>query len=190
MSQLPALNVVIVAYGPPHLLERCLTALGSELATVVIDNSSNDSVRDIAVAHGCHYVDPGRNLGFAAGVNRGLAELGPARGDVLLLNPDALIPGATAIALQRALRAPGSERLACAAPMLEQTVGQPERVEWPFPSPTRAWLDAFGLGAWWRRSAFVIGAVLLLRDEAIDDVGSFDERFFLYAEETIGNDAR
>ena len=31
---------------------------------------------------------------------------------------------------------------------------------------------------------YCIGAVLLLRRQAIDDVGPFDERFFLYAEET------
>ena len=33
------------------------------------------------------------------------------------------------------------------------------------------------------RETFLIGAVLLLRAEALDDVGPFDERFFLYAEE-------
>ena len=36
-----------------------------------------------------------------------------------------------------------------------------------------------------RRNAYVIGSVLLLRREALDHVGAFDdERFFLYAEET------
>ena len=34
------------------------------------------------------------------------------------------------------------------------------------------------------RRSFVIGAVLLLRWEALSEVGLFDERFFLYAEET------
>ena len=35
-----------------------------------------------------------------------------------------------------------------------------------------------------RTPTFVIGAVLLLRWEALREVGMFDERFFLYAEET------
>ena len=62
--------------------------------------------------------------------------------------------------------------------------GRPSRVEWPFPSPLGTWVDAVGL-ARWRRSSYVIGSVLLLRREALDHVGPFDEeRFFLYAEET------
>jgi GT2 family glycosyltransferase len=43
--------------------------------------------------------------------------------------------------------------------------------------------EAIGLGRLPARRTFVVGAVLLLRREAIDDVGHFDERFFLYAEE-------
>ena len=35
-----------------------------------------------------------------------------------------------------------------------------------------------------RGPRFVIGSVLLLRAEALEQVGGFDERFFLYAEET------
>src|SRR5581483_363837 len=34
------------------------------------------------------------------------------------------------------------------------------------------------------RERFAVGAVLLLRWEAVQEVGLFDERFFLYAEET------
>ena len=49
----------------------------------------------------------------------------------------------------------------------------------------RALLEAVGLGKLNdRRQDFVIGSVLLLRAEALDQVGPFDEDFFLYAEET------
>ena len=41
-----------------------------------------------------------------------------------------------------------------------------------------------GLGRLPARRSFAIGAVLLLRWEALREVGLFDERFFLYAEET------
>ncbi len=41
-----------------------------------------------------------------------------------------------------------------------------------------------GAARWQHGAHFVIGSVLLLRAEALDQVGGFDERFFLYAEET------
>ncbi len=184
MTGRPPLNVVVVAYGSPALLARCLDALGDGLRVLVIDNSSNDDVRAIATRPGCRYIDPGHNLGFGAGVNRALAELGTEHGDVLLLNPDAQLGDEVAHALQMAMRGVGRERVACASPALRRDDGTAETVEWPFPSPGRAWLDAIGLGSVPARSRFLIGAVLLLRSEAVDAVGSFDERFFLYSEET------
>jgi GT2 family glycosyltransferase len=45
-------------------------------------------------------------------------------------------------------------------------------------------VEAVGLGALRRRDDFLIGSVLLIRREALDEVGPFDTRFFLYAEET------
>ncbi len=57
-------------------------------------------------------------------------------------------------------------------------------MEWPFPSPWNAWLEAAGLGRFEGGGSYVIGSVLLLRAEALAQVGGFDERFFLYAEET------
>ena len=62
--------------------------------------------------------------------------------------------------------------------------GGEARVGWPFPTPLGAWVEAVGLGRLRRSTDFLIGSVLLLRAEALDEVGPFDERFFLYAEET------
>ena len=45
-------------------------------------------------------------------------------------------------------------------------------------------MEAVGLGALRRRVDFVIGSVLMVRGEALEEVGPFDERYFLYAEET------
>jgi GT2 family glycosyltransferase len=132
---------------------------------------------------GVGYVDPGRNGGFAAGVNEGLRRRRWPDSDVLLLNPDAVIQPGSVHALQQVLRA--DPRLASVGPAQSDETGRRDRVAWPFPTPIRAWVDALRLGRVLRgRDDFVIGSILLLRSEAIDDVGGLDERFFLYAEET------
>jgi len=165
-------------------LERCLRTLGEGFEVVIIDNSASDNVSALADRHGCRYIDPGKNIGFAAGVNRALAELSPGYGDVLLLNPDARVEGDVVHRLQEELRSSGHDRVACVSPSLYSDKGVPERVEWPFPSPLRAWSEAFGLGSLGSQRGFLIGAALMLRDEAIASLGSFDERYFLYCEET------
>ena len=132
--------------------------------------------------HGGRYIDPGRNLGFAAGVNLGLRQRRSA-GDVLLLNPDATISVAAVGRLREALAA--DPLLAAVAPaQVDPVDGRATAVCWPRPTPAGVWLDAVGLGSWRDPCGFVIGSVLLLRAEALADVGLLDERFFLYAEET------
>lgn len=177
-------HVVIVAYGPPDQLRDALAPLGS-LSVTIVDNSSMPETRELAEAHGAHYLDPHRNLGFGAAVNVALASLadrGLGDSDVLLLNPDATIHGAEISVLVDALHAkPG---IACVAPrQIEPGRNVAARVQWPFPSPLGSWLVALGLGRFDRRSGFVIGSIMLLNREALNHVGGFDERFFLYAEE-------
>ena len=177
----PPVRAVVVAYGAHELLDRCLAPLAGGPPVTVVDNSSDADVRSVVTRHGADYVDPGTNLGFAGGVNVGLARQGDA--DVLLLNPDASIGLDQVAALQRCLHA--DDRLACVAPVqVAPDSGAEERVAWPFPSPGGAWLDAAGLGRLRRRADFMIGSVLLLRSAALADVGPFDEQFHpLYAEE-------
>ncbi len=177
------IDVVVVAFGASELLEACLSALEGALPLVVVDNSSDPSVRSVAGRHGARYIDPGRNLGFAGGVNLGL-ERGHVSGrDVLLLNPDAQIAPADVARLHQCLQV--RPDLACVAPaQVDEVGGQAARVGWPFPTPAGAWIEAVGLGRLRRHVDFVIGSVLMMSSAAVDAVGPFDERFFLYAEET------
>jgi glycosyltransferase involved in cell wall biosynthesis/GT2 family glycosyltransferase len=178
-------HVVAIAYGDPDLLDGALAALEGRLDITIVDNSSSQATRAMALRHGAHYIDPGQNLGFGAGVNvalRSLAERDLASHDVLLLNPDARISPDGVASMHRMLRADPATAAVGATQTAPET-GERARVWWPFPSPARAWIDALGLGRFDRARGFAIGSVLLLRAEAIAQLGEFDERFFLYAEE-------
>jgi len=175
-------TVVVVAYGAPDLLDAALRSLAGAYPVTVVDNSCDPEVRAVVERSGAEYIDPGRNLGFAGGVNLGTSGRIAPGCDVLLLNPDAAIAPEGVALLQRCLQA--DDRLAAVAPpQHDPTTGEPARVGWPFPSPLGAWIEAFGLGRLQRRTDYLIGSVLLLRGEALADVGPFDDRFFLYAEE-------
>jgi GT2 family glycosyltransferase len=178
---MPGLVVVVVAFGAPAELERCLAGIGGAYPVLVVDNSSSSDVADVARRGGATYRDSGANLGFAAAVNRALDELGPASGDVLLLNPDAAIAASDVDTLQRRLRS--EPDLACVAPAQRHPTGTEVVVRWPFATPIGAWREAIGIAGRRARWDFVIGSVLLLRIEAVADVGRLDEQFFLYGEE-------
>ncbi len=175
------LHVVVIAYGDTNTLRPCLDALGGSYKTTVVDNSSSPETRLLVESFGFDYHDPGRNLGFAGGVNRALQLTAGVTYDVLLLNPDAVIDSAGVERLRDSLHA--ADGLACVAPAQEGPSGS-DRVTWPVPSPWGAWLEALGLSALDDRPVFLIGSILLIKAEALADVGLLDERFFLYAEET------
>jgi GT2 family glycosyltransferase len=102
---------------------------------------------------------------------------------VLLVNPDAELDHDAIEKLAASLHDSTATRRGSVAPRLVAVEGPEQRVLWPYPSPFRAWFEAIGLGRFSVRARFAVGAVLLLRWEALQEVGLFDERFFLYAEE-------
>lgn len=183
-SELPV-HVVVVAYGDPTLLEGALTHLGPDFPVTIVDNSSADQTRALADRLGATYIDPGRNLGFGAGVNvalRALEKSGQSAQDVLLLNPDARIAADGVRRMHAHLHS--DPRLGVVgATQVDPATGEKVRTWWPFPHPARAWVEAVGLGTLNRSKGFAIGSILMMRSEAIDEVGLFDEQFFLYAEE-------
>ena len=201
----PRVDVGVVTWNTRDLTVSCLRRLvdsdqGCDVRVLVHDNGSSDgtaaAVRsDVPEAD----VEAGtENLGFAAAVNRLLA-----RSDApwfVTLNSDAWPePGA----LGRLVAAAEAEPSAAAvAPRLERPDGELEHSTHPFPSARVAATYAFGLyrwlpdrrldelalEGWWahdrpRDVDWAVGAALLLRRAAIDDVGPLDERFFMYAED-------
>jgi GT2 family glycosyltransferase len=178
----PDVWVVAVAFGPASSLETALEGLGDGGRVVVVDNSSDPLTAALAERIGARYVDPGANLGFAAGVNRALALLPLPGVDVLLLNPDARISRDAVDVLQRTLRS--DPLLAAVGPArhLDSSGGSAPGC-WRWHTPAGAWAEAFGVRRDASGDSFLSGALLLLRGEALTDVGLFDERFFLYAED-------
>lgn len=183
MTGTTGVTVVVVAYGNHGDLERCVGRLGRSHPLIVVDNAGTAECAALVASVGGTYLRPGANIGFAAAVNRALDVVMPAGDDVLLLNPDAVIDGAGVARLAVVLNAPGNERVAAVAPRQRGDGPGEQVVAWPFPSPAGTWADALGAGRLLRRWRFLAGSVLLLRHRAVADVGRFDERFFLYAEE-------
>lgn len=174
-------EVIVVAYGAVEMLRRALAPVAG-LPVTVIDNSSMPEIAALCEELGIRYIDSGGNIGFGAAVNRVLADRLVPDGDVLLLNPDAEFSADGIRQLHAALRA--RPDVASVGPAQVDLNGHTARTLWPFPTPLGSWMQAIGLGRLIRGPRFVIGSVLLLRAEALDQVGGFDERFFLYAEET------
>jgi GT2 family glycosyltransferase len=173
--------VVVVAYGDPAGTLSAVRHLGRprDAVVIVVDNSDSTTLAEAARAESMVYLAGQGNVGFAAGVNLALGQVQPGR-DVLLLNPDAQLGWDAVLALQAALH--GEGRTAAVAPRLVHPDGSPQQVWWPIPTPLSTWLDAIGVER--TRARFLSGAVLLLSGEALAELGGFDERFFLYAEET------
>lgn len=178
------LDIVIVTYRSATHLPACLSALPADAKVIVVDNASGDRSTEIAEAAGAAVVRNSENLGFAAAANQGARE-GTA-GLLLFLNPDAVIGQDHLESLVAAFSADAS--LAAAGPLLISPDGAEQRAWWPLPTPAGTWAEAVGLHLLRRPPGtgrgFVVGACLIVRRSAFDALGGFDERFWLYGEET------
>jgi GT2 family glycosyltransferase len=168
---------------------------------VVSDNGSTDGSRDfVRECYGGRVtvISNGVNLGFGSGVNRALAAT--VSEYVFLLNPDAeLRDRALAEVLAFMERTP---RCGIAGSRIYNRDGTIQQSCGEFDTWTGAFLRSSAWGNWpglrryangaglrdfrydcERRVDLAIGAALLLRRTMLNEIGPFDERFFLYHEE-------
>lgn len=199
------LSVIVVSFNTRDLLRRSLQAMeaaceGVSHEIIVVDNASHDGSADMVATEFAHVtlVRAHHNLGFAAANNLGRRS---AKGEFLaLINPDAFPePGVLATAIERLRQRP---LVGMVGGLLVGKDGQLEPSARMFPSPLNDFLALSGLSARYATSRFfgrfdrtwadplvpaevdwVPGAYCLIRQQALDAVGFFDERFFLYYEE-------
>jgi N-acetylglucosaminyl-diphospho-decaprenol L-rhamnosyltransferase len=185
------LSVVVVSHNSRADLERSLPAVvGGGREVVVVDNASTDDSRELVRDRfgTVRLLELRENVGYGAACNEGLRAVRAPL--VLLLNPDAwpLADGIERLA-ECAVQRP---RLGAVAPQLHTQDGRQQQTFVGF--PTRWWRGRPPITSVPRRQlrgrangrprhGFLVGAALLVRREAIEEVGGFDPTFFMFYEE-------
>ena len=207
-----SVDFVVVAYRSAGILGACLDSIAADLAgtsaearwgdgatVIVVDNASPDDSAAVARAHsvGATVIESPSNTGFGSGCNLGAAAGQSA--NVFFLNPDArLVPGSTARLLREFDLEP---TLGAIGPGLSDPKGDYRAASAGFEPSLRSIIGHFllvgrvpGLRRWFRplqlpqgsrepRPDWVSGAAMLVRREALEEVGGFDESMFLYMED-------
>jgi len=201
-------DVVIVNYNAGALLADCVASVfvAGAARAIVVDNDSSDGSlehleRLVSGSDRLVVLRNGKNLGFAAACNIG-ARASSAR-QLLFLNPDSVLAPDALKRMAEVLTS--SDTIGMVGGLLCNTDGS----EQPggrrtFPTPRRAFVRAFGLSRMSRffpslfsdfllhqqplpvepvRVEAISGACMLVKREAIEDVGLWDSDYFLHCED-------
>src|SRR2546423_638451 len=200
-------SIIIVSWNTVELLRACLIAIvknaGSiKLEIIVVDNASHDGSAEMVASDfpSVHLLVNDRNMGFAVATNQGLSH---ARGRyVLLLNSDTITLRGALAEMVRYMDA--HPRVGGMGPRLLNSDRSLQVSAYPFPDIVRdvlALLQAHSLSLVGRRLRrysrragtpprmqtgevdWVVGACLMLRREALEQVGILDEGYFFGNEE-------
>jgi N-acetylglucosaminyl-diphospho-decaprenol L-rhamnosyltransferase len=194
----PDLAVVIVTHNSVHVVGELLDSLPGALGglaadLIVVDNGSADGTAEFVEARGECRVARSANVGYAAGINRGVREAVSADA-ILVLNPDVRMHQNSIPPLLEAL---GEPNVGIVAPQVRSPRGELESSLRREPTLPRALgltgtrLPVFseyvsGRSLYGRPCTvdWALGAALAMSRKCYDELGGWDETFFLYSEET------
>jgi N-acetylglucosaminyl-diphospho-decaprenol L-rhamnosyltransferase len=185
-------DAVVVTWNSRDMVLRCVECLeGSGVRRViVVDNASDDGTADALGRRSVELVRLERPVGLAAAYNRGADR--SSADSVLFLNDDVLVTAESVSGLQGALEARAGA-VAAAGRLVDPDDGRTQTAYQPRPFPTARGLAATLLGrtateAELSETETVVvdqppGACLLVRREALDAVGGWDEAFEFWYED-------
>ncbi|OGE32054.1 hypothetical protein A2631_02965 [Candidatus Daviesbacteria bacterium RIFCSPHIGHO2_01_FULL_44_29] len=186
--------VVILNYKVKDRLLSCLHSVQDsnykDLEIFVVDNNSGDELeQEIKESSVLHFYQSGANLGYTGGNNIGIkAALAAGAAYILVLNPDTLINPDTITLLLSGLKEnqagivgpkiyfANSQKIWFAGGMMDEAnvlgshrgVNEQDRGQYDTPQE----ID------------YATGAALFVKREVFTEIGLFDERFFLYYEDS------
>ena len=191
---------MIVAYNSGAHLRACVAPLAilDDIQVIVVDNASTDDGLDTIADLPARVIRSRTNEGFATGCNAGWRE-GSAP-FVLFLNPDAIIDERSLRHLVAVLK--NEDRVGVAAPRLERHDGELLFSQRRFPTLRSTYAQALFLHRIFPRASWsdeivrdpdayaaaqspdwVSGACILVRRSTLEELGGWDERYFLYCED-------
>jgi len=199
------LSIVILNYKTKNLLKQCLKNIANlslpfEHEIIVVDNNSQDGAEEMVKENFPEYkfIQADRNRGMGAGNNLGIKH---SRGEyVLILNPDVVVLENSIEKLLKFIEK--DKKIGCVAPQLLYPNKTYQQSRYKFPKFFM--LPVFirtGLGKFVKRALdeyfmnnipidqahkidWARGSALLIRKSVLDKIHGFDERFFMYLEDT------
>lgn len=199
------LSIVIVNWNVRDLLRQCLNSILADLQTctleiIVIDNASTDGSVEMVRQKfpQVRLIASEVNLGYTGGNNLGITT---SQGRyILLLNPDTEVVGNAPSQMVAYMDA--HPNVGALGPQLLNPDGSVQSSRRRFPTLCTAFVESTVIQQWWPDNRilrryyvqdrpddaisevdWVTGACILLRREAVEQVGLLDDDFFMYSEE-------
>ena len=199
-------SIIIVNYNVKFFLEQCLHAVrraghGLPLEVIVVDNCSTDGSLPYLQTRfeEVVFIASNSNMGFAKACNLGLQQ---AKGDyILFLNPDTLLAEDTLEVCLDFFKT-HADAGALGVRMIDGAGHFLKESKRAFPSPVTSLFKLFGLARLFPHSRVfgryhlghldvhkdhevdvLAGAFMMIKKEVLDQVGAFDEAFFMYGED-------
>ncbi|WP_448809346.1 glycosyltransferase family 2 protein [Agromyces bauzanensis] len=202
---LPNVAVVTVSYNSSSQLEGFLSSIDAQTRrpayVLIADNASRDvdRTRDIARAGGAEVLELGTNRGYGSAVNAAIAALPDSITEVLISNPDVeLTPDSldvlsTALDVDPTVGAVGPRILdpdgtvypsGRNLPSLRTGIGHAFfSRSWPSNPWTRSYRAETATSLQRRTVGWLSGSCLFVRRSAFEEIGGFDEGYFMYFED-------